>query len=266
MIVDNKPGAGTVIGTDFVAKSAPDGYTVVMATFAHAVNTSLQPKLPYVPDKAFAPVALIGRSPNLLVVRADRPYKTVQDIVAFARANPGKLSYGSYGNGTSAHLAGELFKNLAKVEIVHVPYKGSSPALTDLLGGQIDLMFTTVASAAQHVEGGKLRALAVTIVHALAGLAATAHRGRGRRSRLRGRELVWPVRARRHAARSGAAPACGGACGGAIRSLPQAHPGRRPGGGQRRTRRAGPLCARRGSALAQGGAGSPHHRRLRPKT
>jgi len=162
VIVDNKPGAGTIIGTDFVAKAAPDGLTLLMATFAHALNPSLQPRLPYVTDRAFAPVAMIGRSPNVLVVRPDRPYKTVAELIAAARAQPGRLSYGSYGNGTSAHLAGELFKSLAKIDITHVPYKGSSPAITDLLGGQIDMMLTTVASVAQHIEGGKLRALAVT--------------------------------------------------------------------------------------------------------
>jgi tripartite-type tricarboxylate transporter receptor subunit TctC len=162
VIVDNKPGAGTIIGTDFVARAAPDGLTLLMATFAHALNPSLQPRLPYVTDRAFAPVAMIGRSPNVLVVRPDRPYKTVAELIAAARAQPGRLSYGSYGNGTSAHLAGELFKSLAKIDITHVPYKGSSPAITDLLGGQIDMMLTTIASVAQHIEGGKLRALAVT--------------------------------------------------------------------------------------------------------
>jgi tripartite-type tricarboxylate transporter receptor subunit TctC len=162
VIVDNKPGAGTIIGTDFVAKAAPDGYTLLLATFAHAVNPSLNARLPFSPEKSFAPVALIGRSPNVLVVRTDRPFKTVRDIVAYAQANPGKLSYGSYGNGTSAHLAGELFKSLAKIDLVHVPYKGSSPAITDLLGGQIDLMLTTVASAAQYIAAGRLRAVAVT--------------------------------------------------------------------------------------------------------
>jgi tripartite-type tricarboxylate transporter receptor subunit TctC len=162
VIVENKPGAGTIIGSDYVAKSAPDGYTLLMATFAHAVNPSLQPKLPYDQAKAFAPLSLVGRSPNVLVVRSDRDFKSVADVLAFARANPGKLSYGSFGNGTSAHLAGELFKRLAKVDLTHVPYRGSAPALTDLLGGQIDLMFTTAASVAPYVASGKLRALAVT--------------------------------------------------------------------------------------------------------
>jgi tripartite-type tricarboxylate transporter receptor subunit TctC len=162
VIVDNKPGAGTIIGSDAVAKSAPDGYTLVMATFAHAVNPSLQPKMPYDTDKAFAPVALIGISPNVLVVRADQPYKTVADVLAAARARPGKLTFASQGNGTSAHLAGELFKSLAKVDITHVPYRGAGPAMTDLLGGQVDMMFATAAAARPFVSAGKMRALAVT--------------------------------------------------------------------------------------------------------
>jgi tripartite-type tricarboxylate transporter receptor subunit TctC len=162
VIVDNKPGGGTILGTDLVAKSPPDGYTLVLATFAHAVNPSLQAHLPYDTAKAFAPISLVGRSPNVLVVRPDRPYKSVNDLLAEARARPGKLTYGSYGNGTSAHLAAELLKNLAKVDITHIPYRGSSPAITDLLGGQIDMMLTTISSAAAYLDGGKLRALAVT--------------------------------------------------------------------------------------------------------
>jgi tripartite-type tricarboxylate transporter receptor subunit TctC len=162
VIVDNRPGAGTVIGTDNVAKSPPDGYSLLMATFAHAVNPALQSRLPYSTTQSFAPVALVGRSPNVLVVNPGKPFKSVADVLAYARANPGKLTYGSFGNGTSAHLAGELFKSLAKVDMVHVPYKGSSPALTDLLGGQIDLMFTTVASVAQYIKSERLRALSVT--------------------------------------------------------------------------------------------------------
>ena len=162
VIVENKPGAGTIIGTDYVAKSTADGSTLVMATFAHAVNPALHAKLPFDTDKDFAPVALVGTSPNVLVVRPDRPWKTVRELIDAAKAQPGSLTYGSFGNGTSAHLAGALFANLAKVELLHVPYKGSAPAITDLLGGQIDMMFTTVASVAQHLTSGKLRALAVT--------------------------------------------------------------------------------------------------------
>jgi tripartite-type tricarboxylate transporter receptor subunit TctC len=162
VIVENKPGAGTVIGTDFVARSPADGYTMVMATFAHAVNPGLLPKLPYDTDKAFAPVILVGRSPNILVVRNESPYRTVKDLLAAAKANPGKLTFGSQGNGTSAHLAGELFKSLGGVSMTHVPYRGAGPALTDLLGGQIDMMFATAAAARSLVEGGKLRAIAVT--------------------------------------------------------------------------------------------------------
>jgi tripartite-type tricarboxylate transporter receptor subunit TctC len=162
VIVDNKPGAGTIIGTDAVAKSPPDGYNIVIATFAHAINPTLQPKLPYPHDKAFTPITLIGKGPNVLVVRADSPYKTVKDIVGAAKSQPGKLTYASQGNGTSAHLAGEMFTNLAKVEMIHVPYRGAGPAITDLLGGQVDMIFGTAAAVSTFVDSGKLRAIGVT--------------------------------------------------------------------------------------------------------
>ena len=162
VIIDNKPGAGTIIGTDSVAKSPADGYSIVIATFAHAVNPSMVPKLPFDTSKAFAPITLIAKGPNVLVVRADSAYKSVKDVIAAAKAKPGKLNYASQGNGTSAHLAGEMFTNLAKIEMTHVPYRGAGPAITDLLGGQVDMIFGTAAAVASFVESGKLRAIGVT--------------------------------------------------------------------------------------------------------
>jgi tripartite-type tricarboxylate transporter receptor subunit TctC len=162
VIIENKPGAGTIIGTQAVATSEPDGYTLLMGTFSHAVNLSLNARLPYDPHTDFAAVALIARSFNFVVVNPQSAIKSVADLIAAAKADPDKLSYGTYGTGTSAHLAGELFKNMAKVNLTTVPYKGAAPAITDLIGGQIQVMFTTVASAASLIEGGQLRALAVT--------------------------------------------------------------------------------------------------------
>jgi tripartite-type tricarboxylate transporter receptor subunit TctC len=162
VIIENKPGAGTIIGTQAVATSEPDGYTLLMGTFANAVNPGLNSKLPYDPHRDFAPVALIARSFNVVVVNPNSPIRSVPDLIAAAKAEPDKLSYGTYGTGTSAHLAGELFKSLAGVNLTTVPYKGSAPAITDLIGGQIQVMFTTVASAASLIEAGQLRALAVT--------------------------------------------------------------------------------------------------------
>jgi tripartite-type tricarboxylate transporter receptor subunit TctC len=161
VIIDNKPGAGTVIGTDLVAKSAPDGYNLVIATLAHAVNPSLLSKLPYNNDTAFAPVSLIGRGPNVLVVRTESPFKTVKDVLDAAKSGK-KLTYASQGNGTSAHLAGEMFANLTKLDFLHIPYRGAGPAMVDVLGGQIDLFFGTAAAVGNLVDQGKLRALAVT--------------------------------------------------------------------------------------------------------
>ncbi len=162
VVIENKPGAGTVIGMDLVARSAPDGYTLVLATFAHAVNSVLQSKLPYDSDQAFAPVALIARGPNVLVVRTESPFQSVKEIVAAANAQPGELTYASQGNGTSAHLAGEMLQNLGKLELTHIPYRGASLALTDLLGGQVDLFIGTAAGVSPLISSGKLRAIAVT--------------------------------------------------------------------------------------------------------
>jgi tripartite-type tricarboxylate transporter receptor subunit TctC len=162
IVIENKPGAGTIIGTQAVATSEPDGYTLLMGTFSHAVNLSLNARLPYDPHKDFAAVALVARSFNFVVVNPKSAIKSIADLIAAAKADPDKLSYGTYGTGTSAHLAGELFKNLAKVNLTTVPYKGAAPAITDLIGGQIQVMFTTVASASSLIAGGQLRALAVT--------------------------------------------------------------------------------------------------------
>jgi tripartite-type tricarboxylate transporter receptor subunit TctC len=162
VIIENKPGAGTIIGTQAVATSEPDGYTLLMGTFANAVNPSLNPKLPYDAHNDFAPVSLIARSFNIVVVNPKSPMQSITDLIAAAKAEPDKMSYGTFGTGTSAHLAGELFKSMAKVNMTAVPYKGAAPAITDVIGGQIQVVFTTVASAASLIEGGQLRALAVT--------------------------------------------------------------------------------------------------------
>lgn len=162
VIVENKPGAGTIIGTDYAAKAAPDGHTLVMATFAHAVNPSLRSKLPFDPNKDFAPVSLIARSFNIVVVKPNAGINSIADLIAAAKAKPDALNYGTFGPGTSAHLAAELFKSLAGVKITPIHYKGAAPAITDLLGGTIQVMFTTVASASSLIQAGKLKPLAVT--------------------------------------------------------------------------------------------------------
>ena len=162
VIIENKPGAGTVIGSDLVARSAPDGYTLLVNSSAHAINATLVKNLPYSNEASFDSVGLIGRAPVVLVVRAASPFKTLGDVLVQARRTPGTLTYGSSGNGTSVHLSGELFKSMAKVDITHVPYRGASPAFNDLLGGQIDMVFGTVAGMGSFVESGRMRALAVS--------------------------------------------------------------------------------------------------------
>ena len=160
VLVDNKPGANTVIGTDAVAKAAPDGYTLLVVAFPFAVTPSLIRNLPYDTLRDFAPVALCAQSPNILVVNPELPVKSVGELIALARAKPDGLSYASTGNGSSNHISMELFKTLAGVRLVHVPYKGSAPAVVDLLGGQVQVMFDNAPNVMPQVRAGKLRALA----------------------------------------------------------------------------------------------------------
>jgi len=163
VVVDNRPGAGGNIGADLVAKSAPDGYTVVMGALStHAVNPSLYPTMPYNAARDFAPITLVAVTPNVLVVNPSLPVRSVKDLIAYAKANPGKLSFGSGSNGSAGHLAGELFKVDAGIEMVHIPYKGAAPAMQALLAGDTQLMFDNLANSMPQVKAGKLRALAVT--------------------------------------------------------------------------------------------------------
>jgi len=163
VVVENKPGAGGGVGAAETAKAAPDGYTIMGGTIStHAINATLYSKLPYDPVKDFIPITMIARVPNMLVINNDIPAKNVKELIALMKANPGKWNFASAGNGTSQHLSGELFKGMAGVEMQHIPYKGSPPALADVMGGQVSMTFDNITTAWVLAKGGKLRALAVT--------------------------------------------------------------------------------------------------------
>ena len=163
VVVENRPGAGGNIGTAYVAKAAPDGYTIMMGTIGtQSINPGLYKKMPYDAAKDFVPITRAAMVPNLLVVNQDAPFNTLPEMMAFEKANPGKLTYGSSGNGTTLHLSGELFNLMAGSKITHIPYKGSTPAVADLMGGQISMIFDNMPSVIQQVKSGRLKALAVT--------------------------------------------------------------------------------------------------------
>ncbi|EWM48380.1 tripartite tricarboxylate transporter receptor family protein [Bordetella holmesii 41130] len=161
-VVENKPGGGSNIATDYVARATPDGYTLLFVAVTSAINQTLYSNVNFDLVKDFAPVALGAKVPNVLVINPQVPVKSVQELVAYAKANPGKLAFASSGSGTSIHMAGELFKQRAGIDVLHVPYKGSAPAVTDLIGGQVQFMFDNMPSSWPHAQSGKLRALAVT--------------------------------------------------------------------------------------------------------
>jgi tripartite-type tricarboxylate transporter receptor subunit TctC len=163
MVIENRVGAGGSVGTEFTAKSPPDGYTIMVGGIGpHGIAPSLYSKLPYDPVKDFAPIILVATTPNILVVHPSSPFQSVQDIAAAARAKPGGVSYASNGNGTSQHLSAEMFATTMGLKLNHVPFKGSAPAVTAMLGGQVDFAFAVAPDALAHVKAGKLRALAVT--------------------------------------------------------------------------------------------------------
>ena len=162
LVVESRPGGGTVIGTEIAARSAPDGYTLLMVSVSHSVNPTLRGKLPFDVLRDFAPVIHLVNSPNLLVVHPSLPVKTVRELVALAKARPGHIAFASGGTGAMTHLAGELLRLTAKLDVIHVPYKGASPATVDLLSGQVSFMFVSILPTLPHVRSGRMRAIAVS--------------------------------------------------------------------------------------------------------
>ncbi len=162
IVVDSRPGAATIVGTEIAAKAAPDGYTLLMITTTFAINPGLYPKLPYDPGKDFTPVTQLNSQPNVIVVTPSFEGKSVKDLIALAKAKPGELTFATPGAGSAPHLSAEMFQRAAGVSMIHVPYKGIPPAVTDVIGGRVTMLFTTTISAAPHIKAGKLRAVAIT--------------------------------------------------------------------------------------------------------
>ena len=162
IVVDTRPGAATIVGTEIASNAAPDGYTLLMITTTFAINPGLRSKLPYDPVRHFTPVTQLNSQPNVIVVAPSFPVKSVKDLIAMAKARPGELTFASPGAGSAPHLSAEMFQRQASVSMIHVPYKGIPPAVTDVLGGRVAMLFTTTISAAPHIKAGKLRAVALT--------------------------------------------------------------------------------------------------------
>jgi tripartite-type tricarboxylate transporter receptor subunit TctC len=162
VVIDSRPGAATIIGTEIASKAVPDGYTMLMITTTFAINPSLYARLPYDPIKDFAPVTQLNFQPNILIVSASAPAGSIKDLIALAKSKPGELTFATPGAGSAPHLSAELFKRMAGIEMIHVPYKGIPPAITDVIGGRVTMLFTTTISAAPHIKTGKVKALALT--------------------------------------------------------------------------------------------------------
>jgi len=162
IVVDSRPGAGTIVGTEIASKAVPDGYTLLMITTTFAINPGLHPKLPYDPFKDFTPVTQLNYQPNIIVVNPSFAAKSVKDLIAMGKSKPGELTFATPGAGSAPHLSAEMFQRAAGISMIHVPYKGIPPAVTDVLGGRVSMLFTTTISAAPHIKSGKLRALALT--------------------------------------------------------------------------------------------------------
>ena len=198
-VIENRPGAGTNIATEAVVRAAPDGYTLLAVSPANAINATLYEKLNFNFIRDIAPVASIMRTPNVMVVNPSVPAKSVPEFIAYAKANPGKISFASAGNGSGSHMSGELFKMMTGVDMVHVPYRGGGPALTDLLGGQVQLMFPGTTASIAYIRAGKLRALGSHHCDALGGAAGHPDRRRFRAG-LRSKSGGWRWRSQEHAA------------------------------------------------------------------
>ena len=263
-ITDNRPGAGGNIGTEVVVNAAPDGYTLLLATVPNAVNATLYEKLNFNFVRDIAPVAGIIRVPQVILVNPSVPAKTVAEFISYAKANPGKVNMASAGNGSAPHMAGELFNVMAGINMVHVPYRGQGPALTDLLGGQVQVLFATTPGTTDYVRTGKLRALAVTTATRAAGAARRADRG-GLAAGIRSEPMVRHRRSQTNAGRDRRQAQCGNQRGARRSGDAEAVRRYRRRGSRRLARRFRQAHRGRDREVGQGGAGRQYQAGVRPE-